>query len=77
MCLQPLSQKPIFISDNLGILTQPTVAGLIKGHFIRLHKWTSINSSIFAYFILLIIFTMFKANLIVISPTQVQKSLNP
>ena len=39
-----------FISDNLGILTQPTVIGLMKDHFTRLHKWSSINSNVFFLF---------------------------
>ena len=40
----------LFISNNLGILTQPTVPGLMKDHFTRLHKWISINSSYFCLF---------------------------
>ena len=51
-----------FILDNLGILTQPTVPGLMKDHFTRVNKWTDINSPFFAYFILLIISTMCKPN---------------
>ena len=62
-------KNQLFTSDYLRILTQQTIPKLTKDHFTRLHKWTSINSPIFAYFILLIIFTMCKPNLIVISPT--------
>ena len=77
MCLQPLSQKSIFISDNLGILTQPTVPRLMNHHFTRLHKQTSIKSPNFAYFMLSIIFAMCKPNLIVISPTPGAKRSQP
>ena len=49
----------------------------MKDHLIRLHKQTSINSPIFVYFILLIIFPMCKTNLIVILPTPGAKSSQP
>ena len=68
--------KSLFILGNLEILTQPTVLGLMKDHFTGLHKWTSINSPVFGYFILLIIFTDYLPNHIVIFPPQVQKGLN-
>ena len=65
-----------FISGNLGILTQPTVPGLIKDHFTRLQKQTDINSPIFAYFILFSVFTMCKPNLIGILPIPGAKKVS-
>ena len=76
MCLSVDVPSTALTKINYIGLTQPTVPGLMKDHFTRQHTWTSINSPIFAYFILLVILTMYKLNLIGILPTHVLKGLN-